>query len=319
MKLQCAYSGIQFECSHFSAYLDKGVCHPVFLLSQEKLYRHYPKWLAGHMNDTDSYLLFLAALNSSGNIVWHTSARRTEHTNAIVAKNMELLFHTLALVNQIKHPGFDVPSYAITGSTASLGNINDLLQMWKASYHEFVNGYKQQAIERDIHIAGEKLLKLINNPYIKPEKYAKILADWAEKAGEFPRSITPTPLGNMPLAEYWKGIIIKCYNTESMLSIPKKDVVELLEYIEENIESGTVQSYHLFSTVREGLDRLSSFFSVGTSFKILQKDDTVEQANIKMLIEQAPETEPRRVDYPSEIAFIKARARWNLKKEHGNG
>jgi 3-deoxy-D-manno-octulosonic-acid transferase len=51
-------------------------------------------------------------------------------------------------------------------------------------------------------------------------------------------------------------------------------------------------------------------------YQILGADDTTETANIKAMIDSAPETEPTLAQYPNKLAFLKAKLRWQMAKKY---
>ena len=52
-------------------------------------------------------------------------------------------------------------------------------------------------------------------------------------------------------------------------------------------------------------------------YQILSKDDTTESANIKAMIDSAPDHEPRIESYPNKIAYLKAKLRFQMAKKYG--
>jgi len=78
---------------------------------------------------------------------------------------------------------------------------------------------------------------------------------------------------------------------------------------------GSIFSYQLFNALREGLQSHRGFFGIGdTSFSILSADSDVGEANLQLLIAEAPTKEPARREYPTEFAYLKAKMKWNLSQ-----
>lgn len=315
-KILCSKSGIQFQCEHFPiSFTQNEVHHPIFSASLKQLWKYYPKWQAGELNPIDSYLLFLSLLNSTDLVEFRTSAIRHEKTDSIIAANMESLYRTLGHVASIRNPRFILPRFVISSDTRKLGNVKHWLEIWSDQYEDFISGMKQQEIKSKLQQREAALERLIKNPAIKPEKYAHLLANWASIAGEFPLSETTLPDGTKTtISAYWQSLIMKCYNATDIIQIERKDLIELTEHCEEWIELGSIFSYNLFNTLREGLDTIDGFFSVGsqTTFAIIGEGDSVESSNLQLLINSAPVSTPKRTEYPTEFAFLKAKMKWNL-------
>ena len=316
-RILCAKSGIEFNCDHFPIALTSGeMTHPVFNVPLKRLWKYFPKWQADELGDTDSYLYFLALLDATELVQWSCAVYRTTKTNQIVQANMENLFYTIGKIVTIRHPKFAVPRIAISHDTRDLNNVRYWIESWSQAYVDFCNGLKDADLRSRLQRKEQVLEKLIKNPALHPRKYARILASWAADAANFPEAITRDELGNqITISEYWQQIIIKCYNAEEIINIPEVELKDIIEHCEQNMELGSIQSYHLFNTLREGLITLQGFFSIGgTSFSILNDDSDVGQTNLQMLIDSAPMEEPRRIDYPTEFSFMKAKMKYNLAK-----
>lgn len=317
----CKYSGIEFRTEHFSIYNSHGESHhPIFDVPLKKLWKYFPKWQEGSLTKTDSFLLFVAYLKATDLVEFRTHVWQRPDTDRIVSSNMESLFYTIGRIITIKHPRFSIPQFVISGETRDLSNVSYWIRIWDECYQDFMRGLKDQELSSILKRKEIALERLIKNPSLKPERYAHILADWASHAGSFPEFTFTDSNGNeTTLSDYWQSIIIKCYTALEIITIPEKDLTELIEHCEESIDTGSIQAHHLFTTLREGLSTLQGFFSLGNvGFKILGADDSVESANIQLLIDSAPVAEPRRIDYPTEFAFLKAKMKWNLASRNGS-
>lgn len=316
-KILCSISGIEYQCQHFPIYLDEGTtAHPIFSVPLKRLWKYLPKWQAGELTETDSLLLFLGVLRATELVEFRCSILRTPQTNAIISQNMERLFSIVSKVITIKHPRFTIPRFVVSKETRDLSNIRYWLESWSDQYHSFMSGLVNQELRSKLQRKEAALEKLIKNPAIHPIKYAHILADWASEAGEFPSSSTLVQGVATPLDEYWKSLIIKCHRDIDMISIPEADLQELLTHCEDAIENGSIFSYHLFNSLRDGLDTIRGFFSIGsTTFSLVDSPstpDAIETANLENLIQSAPHREPSRSEYPTEFAYMKAKMRWSL-------
>lgn len=314
--ITCKYSGIQFNCDFFPIHLSSGEYHhPIFSAPLKRLFRYFPKWQAGELTEVDSYLYFLALLNSTDLVEFRTSAKVTEKTNQIVSSNMEALFYTIGKIVTIRHPKFSVPSLVISEDSCDLLNVHHWINSWESCYMDFCNGLKEAELRSKLQRKESALEKLIKNPSLKPERYAHILADWAAEAASFPEFTVKDQNGiDTTLSEYWKSIILLCYKKESLLSVPESDLIELLEHCETEIDLGSIQSYHLFNTLRDGLDTLQNFFGNNetTTFKILTDDSSISDANLELLIQSASNDRPKRTEFATEFAFLKAKMKWEI-------
>lgn len=324
MKILCSYSSIEFTCDHFpGTFYSRETYHPIFNLPQKKLLAYTGKWAAGELTTTDSYLLFLALLNSSELVEFRVPVFRFDDTDSIVAKNMESLIKALARLNTVSSPSLVFPRYAITPDTRFLTNVKYWIENWHREYHEFVDNY-QSAHESNKLLTRERALeRMIKNPHKKDSEYAHQIAEWACIAGKFPSFLIDSPWTKekLPLAEYWKQIIIRCTRSEYVYAIPLKDIKELLEHCEENVEPGSIFSYKLFQVLRKAVERQNNFLGLGdmditkSTYQILEQSDSVEDGNLKAIIDSAPEEEPKPEQYPSKFKFMQAKLRWEMAKK----
>ena len=327
--LKCAYSGITFKCEHFPMHLHNDETnHPVFLLPQHKLLSYTSKWSAGELTNTDSYLLFLALLDSSSLVEWRTHTVYTPGiTDALVASNMEPLIRIIGKINLIHHPRFALPSFAITPDTASLSNVQHWIEAWHESFLEFMRGYKEQTEQERITRREYALERMIKSTQLKnATKYAIALANWAELAGNFPTFPMIHPLNKNPvtLAEYWKEIITACVREEKIFQYPTSDVDELISHCEDSIPHGSISAASLMDLIRVGKKSQSSYLCLSdldvAAYKAgtLNKEDVVETANKIAMIQSAPMEEPIRSAYSSEIEFVRAKMKYKMKQKYGS-
>lgn len=322
MKILCCYSSIEFTVEHIpGSYTHGELSHPIFQIPQKKLLSYAGKFSAGHLTPTDSYLLFLAILNSSELVHFRTPAIRTPRTDSIVYNNMEKLLRTVILLNTVPSPEETFPQYAITPETRTLDNVSYWLQNWQDRYQEFKSGYRSAHESAIINRRDAALLRLLKSPHKSLSSYSSQLADWAAIAASFPTFL----LSNNPLypnlppiscADYWKEILVRCTKQDYIFSIPDNDLQELLEHCETNLEVGSLQSNAVFKILRTASARKRTFLDLGdpdlsrTSYSILSKDDSVEGANLRAVIDSAPTEKPERKDYPSDFQFNRATLRW---------
>jgi hypothetical protein len=323
MKIQCGLSNVEFTCEHFPASLFSRECyHPIFHLPQKKLLGFLHKWGGGELTSTDSYLLFLAILNSSELVQFRVPVFRNEKTDSIVALNMETLAKAVIKLNTVATPSFNFPSFAITVETRFLENIPHWIQAWEDAYKDFLDGYKSAHENQKLIKREAALERLIKNPYKAIHSYAGQIAEWAALAGDFPTYLVLSPFNGVkvPMAEYWKAIIIKAASPDgNIFQIPRVDLEDLIEHCECNVPIGNIFAHSLFKIIRGCRDKQKDFLGLDNSyitpmsgtggFEILSP----EHAQIKIMIDSAPAEKPVRSAYPKLIDWLRAEARWNMK------
>lgn len=322
MKILCGISGIEYTTEHFPAHLtSRETMHPIFTIPQKRLLPYINKYHAKQLTDTDSYLLFLALLNSTELIEWRVPAMRTLDTNSIIANNLESLVKLVGKMNIIQNPSVQFARFAITPDTKSLENVRHWLGVWQQCIQDFYDGNKRHAEINAMHNRELALERMIKNPMRKPESYAGMLAAWAEDAASFPRFITTAVNGTQVACnDYWKAIVIACHNQERIFAIPAEDLKELIEHCEEHIEHGTIYAHSLMQTLRQGYAKQQSYLGLGDidisgGYRILDADSSVQDANLAAMIDNAPTKEPSLSEYPNRIAFLRAKMRWQLAVE----
>jgi hypothetical protein len=327
MQILCAISGLSFVCEHFPGqFHTRESVHPIFLLEQKKLISYMGKWSSGGLTPTDSYLLMLALLRSTELVDFRVPAWRTASTESIVSLSMEPLVRVLIKMNTISDVHSVFSRYAITPDTKDLSNLPDWIDNWMDCYKEHQDNYRHHLENRKLISREAALERLIKSPQKPISSYATQIAEWAAAAGKFPSGLTLSPKTGLqiPLSDYWKGLIVKCAKQEGLYGIPRADLTELLEHCECEIPLGSIFSQMLFDVLRKGIEKQKNFLGFGdldlssTTYVMLSDSGNTEDANMKILIDSAPEEEPRKEQYPSKIAYIRARMKWDMKKKLGS-
>lgn len=313
-KILCGISGIEFSCEHLPIYLDsREYAHPIFFMPQKKLLGLYQKHRHGELPEIDSYLLFLAYLNSTDLIEWRVPAKFHSLTTAIINQHFDSLVSAVEKINRIKNPSVQFSHIAVSPDTSKLTNVSYWIAAWEDTYEQFISGYATQRTKQEIADIEEKLNYLCKDANRSEVQFATRLASWADKAGSFPRFPVQVGATVMPCNEYWKQIIRKCTNAESIFNIPSKDLQELLEHCQEYIDAGSIYAFNLFKILKEGIAKQTNFLGLGDfQFSILSGDTSTEQANKIAIIQNAPTSEPRRLDYPSQFAYLKAKLAYEM-------
>jgi len=327
MHILCSKSSIEFTCEHFPGYLsDKSYTHPIFFLPQRKLLPYLGKWSTNQLTPTDSYLLFLALLDSTDLVHWRHAAIRTENTPSIIAQNMERLAKVVSKINTVSNPAVRFPQYVISADTRNLENIKHWLENWDSVYSDFRAGKLKESTDRKLASREAALDRLVKNPHKPASSYAIQIADWSATAGSFPEipMISPWSGRKITVKEYWMQIIIRAVKEESLASINGKHLKELLDHCEAEISYGSIYAKALFEALRRALERHKGFLDLGdyipassTNYEILPPGSiNVENANISAMIQSAPTEKPVESNYPSRFKFIQAMNRWNLAQKY---
>ena len=289
----------------------------MFQIPQKKLLALVPKWAGGELNEVDSYLYFLALLNSTDLVEFRHPCKPTPDTSSIVYNNMEDLIQIIGKINLVTHPAAVFQRIAISPENNTLANVHYWIENWEKNLSDFEEGYITQTERMDLNRREAALEKLIKSQY-KEIHLATQIANWAEIAGCFPSFQVSTQFGTMECSEYWKLIIRKCINTESIFTIPLSDITELISHCEDNIEHGSIYAHTLMSMLRSGAEKNKNFLGLGdwdlsqSSINYQIVSDSVERANLDLLIATAPASEPRITDYPTKFEYLKAKAKWML-------
>lgn len=323
MRIQCAISGLTFNCEHFPAELNnRESIHPIFNIPQKQLFQYIRKYVSHELTDTDSYLYYLALLQSTGLFQWNVPARFTPETKRIIHNNMELLLRTISKINLVLHPAFVLHKVAINKDNCDLASSSQWIHNWLDSYESFSNGYKRE-IQHDRLMQREaRLDKMIRNQNVPIEVYARQLADWAADAGEFPQYKVNVDNKQLTQSDYWKRIIIACTTDDRIFAINEADLDELIEYCEDNVDAGSNYGHALFSLLRSGKKKQAGYLGfddldiASSSFTIISPDATIQEADRIARIHSAPKIAPEQKDYPNKLAWLLARARYDEAQQY---
>ncbi len=333
MRVMCAYSGIEFNCDHFPGTLStREVAHPVFYLKQKALIDAVPKALAGEITPTDSYLLYLALFNSTDMVEFRTSAVHTSLTTSIVANNLSRLSRMVTKMNVIGKSKvqeiLSLPSFVISQETATLSNTHEWIALWETNYDDYLTGYKSCTAQERLKQKEIALERLIKNKLKTVASYIVQLANWADVAGQFPVHLTPDENGlQVPLNEYWKKIIVKCSKNNNLIySIPVRDLEELIQHCEDTVavHDASIFSHTLMAVLRAAQGKQGNLIDLGdidlspsgNTFRILDENTSLEDANKLALIASAPTEKPIESNYPSRLAFLRARGNYEMAQEY---
>lgn len=319
-RVTCAISGIRFECSYFESLSiphTEGFIHPLFALSQKRLLPIYSLHTRGELTSNDSYLLFTALLHSTGKINWLNPASlnpNDSETKQLIENNIAQLVRVIAKTNAIRHPHFIQPEFNVTYDTSNLAQIKHWIRAWQDNISDFYYGKADDRAKNELQIVENRLSKLILSGE-SPKGFCHVIANWADKAGEFPED----------KATLYKETISSCFSVNKMFATPLVLLKEIKDFCECNIDVGSIHFHTLFQVLNEGISRHVDYLG-GTNtplgYTLLSPTDSnigiSKQAELKNMAElatlaaRAPETEPKAGDYPSSLAFLKARLAYRV-------
>lgn len=332
-RILCAYSGIEYKCEHMAVYLSSRESHhPIFDIPTSRLLQLTPRWLQGEQSHTENYLLYLALFNSTELMDFRVPAIMCADTPSIVAQNMDRL---AAIVERIHTSGstkvreiLHLPSFVISPDTKDLTSSHDWITLWENSYKDYADRYRSSTAAERLEHKETILERWIKDNTKDVSQYAGRLADWAYDAGKFEQLAGYEVLNEHNkievMASYWRRIIIACAKDEAIWSINKDDLQDLIEHCEEHIYHGSIYSHTLMSLLRAGAERKRNFLDLGDidvgsngiSFRILDADASVEDANKLALIDSAPVNKPVESNYPNKLAYIKAKLNWQMAQDY---
>jgi hypothetical protein len=320
-RITCAISGIRFDCSFMDSISmghDIGYYHPIFALPRKRLYSIYTAHSKGELTSTDSYLLFLSLLHSSEKVTWEHPAicKPTEQrTKQIVHNNIAQLIRVLEKTDVIKHPSFKQPHFKLTLDTAHLDQIPNWIKAWEKNI-EFFNSSRVAIRQQQSLQEVENRLSLLINSGEKPEKYAYIIATWADEAANFPAEHR----------DIWMQTIRSCFNITKMFNTPLPLLKEIKDYCECNIEAGSIHFHALCEVLKEGISRHVDYLggsSLALGYTLLptlgsgsaledRKKEAENKAEIALLVASAPTEVPDPSDYPKSLDYLKAKIAYRL-------
>jgi len=333
MKAICSYSAIPFEIQYFPFTLssskekDESMYHPAFSLSTKRLTGLIPRYLDGSLSSTDTRLLFLSLLHSTGLVTFKTAAIPED---SIIEKNILSLASLATFIYTQDDVHSIFPSFIITRENASLEHISSLLKTWSETKDAINAGLRRIGEERESNRerAMERLARASSKDLTT---YAKRLADWADKAASFPTFLVSREdalggIETIPCNLLWKEIIITCGEKNlNVWKINKGDLQDILDHLEDNLELGTLYSNALFKLLERTIDKQDNFLGIDLSapYEILSGAPSenataaqkIEDNAILSMIEDAPKTEPVRADYVSYVSYLRDLGKWKTAQK----
>lgn len=325
MYILCSISGITYQTTLFNkvSLSSREHYHPIFsapLKILKSLTEQYSADITT-FSDQETYLLFLALLNSTDLIDYQIPAKLIPvKTISAITSCFPSLLEILPVIYATPNRAKVFASYSITTETCTLEDIPNLIKTWKDNSSEYIDGYKSVSLSERIATRQTVLEPFIKNTTLDPAKYATHLAEWAALAGQFPdfAILNPITHTSTTCSYYWKQLIKACCNEEKIFSLPTSDLQELLEHCEENISAGSIYANKLFQVLRTGQDHQKNYLGLGdiniseVGFVILSPETSIEDANKAALIASAPQKLPLESEYPNRLAYLQAKAKWDM-------
>lgn len=322
-RVTCAISGLPIACPEFENLMiphTEGYVHPIFATSEYHLKRLYTKHCQGELTAKESYLLFLALVQSTGCIKWRCPAKldpESPKTIALVESNLKQLLAVIHKTSLILHPKFKQPDYVVTQDSANLACIPSWIKSWNTNIEWF---YSKRATDEEIEKLKRLENKLTHHIYSgeSPARFARVIANWADKAAEFPDD----------KRVLYKETIVNCFSSTKMFNTPLALLRELKDFIECNIEVGSIHFHTLSEVLVGGIAKHTDYLggsslalgysllpslddSTGETLKPerpkISEAETKAAADLALIIANAPKELPKREDYASSLEFIKAK------------
>lgn len=306
MLLICSKTAVEFTTSGFPNFKIRSE-HPLFSAPYDTLLEIAKDWRQGKLSESECRVLFVALLDSTELVVWHTNeagiTTAAQPTDITVQRYMERLLFTSNWKHSI---GNRIPlnQIAINHASCTLDNIGNWLDNWNSTQREFTSSMHLQSMRITISAAQEKLIKLLQLNKQDSDLFLKHLSKWFMVASNAPKA----------LWDYWTDLFLM--KQPEIWNASTVDLDELKEHCEHNIpmnSSYAMYAYrHICAQLQEASEGvLGAIVGSGPIYTIIS--DPVEQANLAILSEQAPPVEPLQQNYNTVVEYLKARAAWRIK------
>lgn len=315
MKVLCKYSGIEFNVDNFANMRIQHI-HPLFSCAPKQLLSRAGDWAAQKLNEKERRLLFLSLLYTTELVEFRVTAAPAD---SVVQSNMESLIKFIGWQSGISSPQLALPRFVVSAETRTLANAKYWLEIWWQARKDFEDGYRAFSDLAKLRNREVALERLIKNHQKKTEDYSGILAAWAMDASNVP----------VALREYWISLFkLKGLNIYQAKTV---DLEEIVEHMTEYLDHGSIYAAATLRHMRvmlaknktglnfglgipdEELEKLDFEVALSTPFRIVE--DEVETYNKQVAAAEAPEDEPSQRDYPSRLAYLKAKAAWILARK----
>jgi hypothetical protein len=320
----CAISGVTMDIPSFpklNIQHTAGYLHPIFAASTKQLDSLYSSYARNQLSIKEGYLLLLATLHSTGKVNWEVPVSlipSSKLADSVVHSNLPLLMEVTAKTAVIQLPSFKQPQYTVRADNSNLATLKNYLLAWQRNLDTFQENKVASRYADSLRKVENKLSRLIRGSE-STATYTKIVAEWADKAAGFP----------LDKAEQWKRIIESCFLEDRMRNVDLAALQELKEYCDINLEVGTLHYFKLMEVLREGVVRHSNYLgeysllgnlsassmlghnyldTIGSSLL----DEKAGSAAVAAIVADAPTSAPIESDYPTKLAYIKAKLAYRI-------
>lgn len=307
MRVYCQYSGVEYDLTGFgSTHLT--YIHPIFAADSRWLLSRMGSWAAQKFTEEESKLLFLALLHATELVEFRSTANPEVST---VAMNMEPLARIYSWMLGLSRPQLIMPKFVIQHDNRQLKNVKHWIETWFGARKDYEDGYAKFLRDQKLIGKEEALERLIKNAQKTTDDYAGLLCTWALQATDSPKA----------LHEYWRELF--CLKGLKVYSARTVDLQELVDHMEEHLEHGSIFAAatlkHLRTLLRKNQAGLN--YGLGISDEDLAEIDSspftiveggVEEHNMQVIAASAPTEEPLKKDFSSLVAYLRAKAAWEL-------
>lgn len=319
--ITCAISGVTIELPIFSKLViphTAGYIHPIFAASNKQLESLYIQHTKDLLSVKESYLLFLALLHATDKIIWETPVSLNPNSKAtakLVESSISILIEVVHKTNAINSKQFKQPKYTVRTDNCNLHGIRTYLRAWQDNLINFSKVAKSSLYEEKVKKLENKLTHMIHS-YADTSTYTKTVASWADKAAGFPTA----------KASEWRKIIENCFDESRMRSTSLTAIQEVKEYCECNVEVGSLHYFKLMEVLKAGIVKHTNYlgdYSLTPISSIVGKsyldsventigDEAKNKKAVTAIIASAPTAPPQEKDYPTKMAFIKAKLAYRI-------
>ena len=313
----CAISGLQFS----SSYLDnliishkEGYFHPIFAAPKNALHKLYLGHCRGLLSNADSYLLFLAILNESGQVTWEhpvTLDPNDPVTIQLLENNFNQLVTVLQKTALVTTANFSQPDFICAFDNSKLAQVTNWIKAWEDNLSDFFNERADDRLKTNLAKVEADLSYQIKSGN-DPATYSDVVAAWANKAS-----------GGFPPSKYtlYVKTIKTCFDANKMFATPLSLLKEIKDYCECNIDAGSIHFHKLMEVIHAGISKHTDYLggsSLALGYTILPSstnpviNKTLTDDKIHTIIQSATDNEPSRLAYPDATSYIKARLAYRV-------
>lgn len=329
MKLTCPKSGIRYTTS--TGFGSASAEHPIFQLPLPKLLnQHLPAFIAGKLEPVETHLFGSAVLAQLPVDRWNCPLQSPETLASIWQANIVWICKT---VSRHTRDWEELPKYRITRETADLHNLPVYLEKLNEcldSSEWRPTELKQSAQHKEVTERLFVILRTTDQTLRARHRLPALIANWAAVAGKFPKDFVTQGERKLPLAEFWKSLIVTAFSPDSVAQLLTQDVKladyeELLEHCEQEISFGQLHTDVLLEKLRNAIDTIKEFkhpkiLSV-TVADFMREEESTDTGNVNgkevafigpVIPAQKPDKiPPVRHQFKSELEYQRARIKWS--------